>query len=419
MHRRYFLKVPLAAPVVLFASLLSHSAMSGSPDALSTVELQRASQFHISNLALSPPDISNAISENADAIELGRQLFFDEAMSSNNSVSCATCHIPENGFQDNKAVGEGVARGVRRTMPIAGAQWSPWFFWDGRKDSLWSQALGPLEDRKEHGATRAQLAKYVLSNYLDQYQSIFDNSAPHTASWPDIASPLVPGLAAENWNQLSSQGQHDINVVFANIGKVIAAYERTIRPNENRFDRYIAASLNTHPIDDNSAMSSEEIAGFRLFSGKAQCSTCHTGPRFTDDFFHNTGIPTPLGKVPDLGRYKVISQVLSDPFNCAGIYSDAGADSCAELKYMQTNARQFIGAFKTPSLRAVSQRSPYMHAGQIKTLEDVIEHYSRAGDALSGSLSNFNVKNGRVSELTPLNLNDAEKRQLVAFLKTL
>lgn len=419
MHRRYFHRLRLAAAVALSSSSLSLSAMSGSSYTLSDTELQLASQFHISNLALPPPDISNAISENPDAIELGRQLFFDESMSSNNAVSCATCHVPDHDFQDNKAVGEGIARGKRRTMPIAGAQWSPWFFWDGRKDSLWSQALGPLEDQKEHGATRAQLAKYVLNNYTDQYQSIFNYSAPRTAAWPDIASPLVPGQAAENWKQLSPQTQHDINSVFANIGKVIAAYERTIRPDENRFDRFIAASLNEHGTDDQSMMSSDELAGFRLFTGKAQCSTCHTGPRFTDDFFHNTGVPTPLGKVPDLGRYKVISQVLSDPFNCVGIYSDADAESCTELKYMQTNARQFIGAFKTPSLRSVAHRSPYMHAGQIKTLEGVIEHYSGARDSLSGSLLNFNVKNGRVSELAPLNLNSTEKKQLIAFLKTL
>ena len=107
------------------------------------------------------------------AVVLGRRLFDEVRFSSNQAVSCATCHAPERQFQDGLPVGQGVGTGSRRTMPIAGAAHSPWLFWDGRKDSLWSQALGPLEDAVEHGSNRTRIAQLLRRHYEAEYEALF------------------------------------------------------------------------------------------------------------------------------------------------------------------------------------------------------------------------------------------------------
>ena len=98
----------------------------------------------LASLPVAPTDPSNAVESNPEAVKLGRRLFSDARLSKNGEVSCASCHSPDKQFQDGLPLGKGVGTGARRTMPIAGAAHSPWLFWDGRKDSLWSQALGPL-----------------------------------------------------------------------------------------------------------------------------------------------------------------------------------------------------------------------------------------------------------------------------------
>jgi cytochrome c peroxidase len=165
-----------------------------------------------------------------------------------------------------------------------------------------------------------------------------------------------------------------------------------------------------------------EITGFRLFIGKGRCANCHSGPRLTDDFFHNTGVPfSPRVAGYDFGRALVLERITLDPFSCMGPFSDAPAESCKELRFMSKDAVLFEGAFKTPSLRGVAKRPPYMHAGQFQTLEQVINHYVDAPDPFSQvpDATGEIVPHGRHSELVPLSLTEAEKAQLVAFLKTL
>jgi cytochrome c peroxidase len=155
-------------------------------------------------------------------------------------------------------------------------------------------------------------------------------------------------------------------------------------------------------------LTAEEIAGLKLFIGKANCSTCHTGPRLTDDSFHNTGVPTVAGLPEDLGRKTGAKQVTADPFNCLGKFSDAGPEVCSELLFMVKDGPQLTRAYKPPSLRGAATRPPYMHSGQFATLEEVVDHYSRAPAAPSGG-----------TELHPLDLSERERQQLIAFLKTL
>ncbi len=290
-------------------------------------------------------------------------------------------------------------------MPIAGTAYSPWLFWDGRKDSQWAQALGPLESAAEHGTDRAYIAHLIETHYADQYAALF-GPFPTLAGVPEHASPNGLGAVLDNWLALDDTQADAINRVFANVGKAIAAYERTITPQPSRFDAYadrLAAGEDTSGI-----LTEQEEAGLRLFVGKGECTKCHNGPLLTDNFFHNTGIPAASDLPDDLGRSLAVDQVLADPFNCLGPYSDAGPGDCAELKYLAKADHDMIRAYKPPSLRGVASRPPYMHAGQIATLSEVLIHYNTAPTALDGH-----------SELSPLNFSPEELAALEALLGAL
>jgi len=207
---------------------------------------------------------------------------------------------------------------------------------------------------------------------------------------------------------LSAAQQDDINRVFSNTGKSIAAFERTLLPLENRLDRYVAAILVGQTPTGDATLTQQEIDGFKIFAGKGECIKCHNGPRFTDAFFHNTGVTSPQNPVVDFGRAQAIAQVEADEFNCLGPYSDADPAQCAELRFMSRDMHLFERAYKTPSLRGVADRPPYMHAGQLSDLPSVIEHYNRALPSVSGH-----------SELNPLGLSAKDKADLQAFLEVL
>ena len=197
--------------------------------------------------------------------------------------------------------------------------------------------------------------------------------------------------------------------MYANIGKAIAAYERRIGFTETRFDRYVSAELAGRQHDSASTLNADEAAGLRLFIGKASCVNCHNGPRFTDDHFHNTGVPLPSTPLPaDSGRSAGVRQALEGEFNCTSRYSDAKPEDCDELRFATTEGEELVRAYKTPSLRGVAERAPYMHAGQIETLSQVIAHYDRAPKSPAGH-----------SELRKLKLSGTERVQLEAFLRTL
>ncbi len=121
-----------------------------------------------------------------------------------------------------------------------------------------------------------------------------------------------------------------------------------------------------------------EVKGLRIFIGKGQCVTCHSGPLFTDQHFHNTGVPPRDPAKPDRGRAAAITNAQKDEFNCLGPFGDAKPAQCQERRFMATHDPALEGAFKTPSLRDVSLRPPYMHAGQFGSIEEVIAHYIKA-----------------------------------------
>ncbi len=387
---------------------------------LSPYDLKRVKEFALSSLPPLPTDSSNRIADNSQAAQLGEKLFFDPELSSNSAVSCSLCHLPNKGFQDGIPVGFGIEQVRRRTMPLRGIQWGNWFFWDGRKDSQWSQALGPLETPAEHGMTRDMVAREVLARYRREYESLF-GTAPDVTLWPYRVSPLVEGQEKAGWEATPENTKQEISLVFANVGKVLAAYQRTLLPEENRADRFFEASLKGATPKPEDKFTPDELAGFRLFTGKAKCDNCHSGPLYTDHFFHNTGVVIANPDKPDMGRAEVVKLIKEDEFSCLGPFSDAKPDECRELKFMSEDEVVFQGSFKTPSLRGVSLRPPYMHAGQIKTLEAVVEHYVARNDPFAEmpEMDGSANRHGSHNEAPMIELSEREKAQLVAFLKTL
>jgi len=257
-------------------------------------------------------------------IQLGRVLFFDKRMSRDGTLSCASCHDPNLSFSDGRAFARGIAgaEGTRNSPALINRGYGAVFFWDGRASSLEEQALQPITNPKELGNTIEVVERRI-------------------------------GLKR------------------ADIADALASYMRTIRSGDSRFDRYAAGQT--------SALNELEKEGLKVFRGKGGCSSCHIGPSFTDERFHNTGVAWQDGRLADEGRFAV-SEIERDR-----------------------------GAFKTPTLRDLSRTAPYMHDGSLATLDDVIELYSKGGRP-NPYLD---------TQIRPRDLTSNEKLALAAFLRTL
>jgi cytochrome c peroxidase len=218
---------------------------------------------------------------------------------------------------------------------------------------------------------------------------------------------------------MPAEARASANRVFANLGKAIAAYERTLRYDESRVDRYVKASLRQDGAGQQ-VLTPAEVNGLRAFIGSGQCVTCHNGPLFSDQHFHNTGVPQRDRAQPDLGRAAAVAQLARDEFNCLGPYSDADKlQGCQELRFLVAEDDPALkGAFKTPSLRNVALRPPYMHAGQLKTLPEVVAHYAKSPAATVGHSELAHAGQAH-AERQPIRLTDAQARDLVAFLQAL
>ena len=385
-------------------------------DTWSTADLDVLASLRISQVPPTPKDPSNSVELFPAAVDLGRRLFNDARFSRNHTISCASCHDPEKQFQDGLPVGHGVGEGVRRTMPVVDVAHSPWLFWDGRKDSLWAQALGPLEDAVEHGANRTRYVHLMRTHYRADYEAIFQ-PMPDLSRIAQDAGPVGTPDEKLAWASMTAKEREDVTRVFANIGKVIAAYEKTLTYGEAPFDRYVEGTIARVPAAQQ-ALTPNEVNGLRIFVGKGQCVSCHAGPLFTDQHFHNTGAPPRDPAKPDHGRATAIDKVQEDEFNCLGRFSDAKPDQCQELRFINTDKTSMDGAFKTPSLRNVALRPPYMHAGQFASLEQVIGHYINAPTAKLGH-SELSQGNSSHSERQPIRLSKQEVHDLASFLSTL
>lgn len=312
----------------------------------------------------------------------GHKLFFDQRLSNNGKVACSNCHIPSLFFTDGlKLATAGLATSRRHTPTIVGLSNSPWLLWDGSKDSLWSQALAPLENPKEHGSSRVEIVNVILTHHKETYEKVFGAPPNHL-------------------------GTNEINTVFVNIGKAIAAYEEKLHPKRSRFDRFVSALLNNSP-SARFILSSNEIAGLKVFISehKGRCIRCHNGPMFTNFEFASTLISDNSG---DNGREDGVTLVLNDEFNCYSKFSNISRNDCEELNFTKQSGNELKSAFKVPTLRNITYTAPYMHNGQLKTLKEVLTHYN--SPPISAKTH---------TDIIQLNLSSIELMQLEAFLSTL
>jgi cytochrome c peroxidase len=397
-------RIAVAAALLVTAALTTVAATRG--DRWADQDLDTLRSLSLSEREPLPVDPTNRVADDSRAIELGEKLFFDTRLSSNGQVSCATCHVAAREFQDGTPLAHGVGTTDRRTMPVAGTAYSPFLFWDGRKDSQWAQALGPLESAVEHGGSRAQYAHVIAEHYRDEYERMF-GPLPDLTVIPRFAGPVPDPAARAAWEAMPDEQRVAVTQVYVNIGKSIAAYERRLQHGPSRFDRYVDALLKTGRAPED-VLTHDEVAGLRLFIGKANCTQCHNGPLLTNNEFHNTGVPAAANGKPDHGRTTGAKGVLADEFNCRSRWSDAKGSQCSELEFLVSEGHTLERAFKVPSLRNVAERAPYMHAGQFASLDEVVAHYNRAPVAPEGH-----------NELKPLRLNEREVQQLVAFLRAL
>jgi cytochrome c peroxidase len=269
---------------------------------------------------------------------LGKALYFDPRLSGNQNMNCASCHNPSFGWEapQRGAVGAPGTVPPRNAPTILNQAWSgPHYFWDGRADSLEAQAQGDITSKAEMNMPLPELVQRLQD--ISEYN---------------------------NWFGIVFPGE---GVTAATIAKALATYERTVVSGYAPFDAWIDG--------DQQAVTDSAKRGFQLFTGKANCSACHTGWNFTDHRFHDIGLDT-----TDIGRAKV-----------------------------EPNNPQAKHAFKTPSLRDITQRAPYMHDGSVSDLSSVVAHYLSGGE-----------KRPSISpQLRRVKLSAEEFNDLIEFMKTL
>ncbi len=344
-------------------------------------ELAVLKSLWIGSLQPNRQPLENRVAQEVQAV-LGHRLFFDPNLSANKRVSCASCHEPERYFTDGRKLAQGLGDVQRNTPSLVGVAYNHWFYWDGRRDSLWSQAIVPIEALNEMGSTRLELVRDIARqpDYRQAYEALF-GPLPKTvvlANLPKRASPIGDATARVAWSQIPTRSKRLINEAFANIGRSIAAYERQLEPGPSRFDRYVEAQLSGDSAAAETILTADEVAGTKLFiSGQTRCLTCHNGPLMTNQGFHNIGTGVFDGETPDFGRMLGMQAVLMAEFNCRGRYSGRPPATCDKLRFMNRTEIQGMmrGAFKVPGLRNVAHTAPYMHDGQLANLIAVVQHY--------------------------------------------
>lgn len=346
----------------------------------------------LSPLPPPPRDPSNEVDENPKAIVLGKILFFDKRLSRHGNMACATCHVPSKSYTDGLALGTKAVPLSRHTPSLINVAYNRWFFWDGRADSLWSQALEPIENSREMGGSRVSVASTIANDAaLSQlYESVF-HTTPAGAKHGDLV-------------------QDDVTGTFVKAGKAIAAFESRLLVNDSPFDEFVKDIRANDDIAAKKVLSPSAIRGFKIFVGRGQCITCHSGPNFSDGEFHNTRLAPPNGLYAiDSARLGGVERLLKNPFNLLGGYNKSQYHGLTP--YTQPKP-EFWGLYKTPSLRNVAGEAPYMHRGQMRSLKEVVQFYSTFRGAARPDHHQEQV-------LQPLNLNTTEVNDLISFLKSL
>jgi len=315
------------------------------------------------------PEIPEDNPVTAAKIELGQKLYFDPRLSQDDTISCATCHDPRKGFADARKVSLGVggSAGVRNSPTVLNAAYFDEQFWDGRVATLEDQAVGPP---------------------LNPVEMAMPN--------PEEIEKKLRGIA--EYGPLFEKAFESPGITYKRMGQAIASFERTLLSFSAPIDRFLAG--------DATAISPVALKGWVLFNSKARCNLCHGHvsemPTFSDNLYHNLGVGAEAPAFAELAQRAAAAE---------GDLPALTDDLRAHLlgRFLVTQQKADIGAFKTPGLRNVELTAPYMHDGSEATLEAVVEFYNKGGAA-----------NPFLDELMqPLNLTDEEQAQLVEFLKAL
>lgn len=323
-----------------------------------------------------PPGDFKAQSQPSHMVETGRRLFFDRRLSSDGTVSCATCHKPELAFTDARPVALGVQgrQGTRNTPSLLNVAFERELFWDGRSRTLELQALAPLNNPREHNlASEEHLASIVRADpqYRREFVDLFDIQAAAISA--------------------------------SHIGEVLAAYQRTLLAGDSPFDMYFYGG-------DRTALTDSAVRGLDLFRGRARCAGCHEiGEKyalFTDQKYHASIRQLPEAATKDLSRVAQELVAYSKAGNRQAIDEAITGDKNVSAlgRFAVTLNPADVGLFKTPSLRNVALTAPYLHDGSYKTLKEVVE----AELYVRGAAVNY-----------PIVLTSDEKEDLVAFLQAL
>jgi cytochrome c peroxidase len=382
----------------------------------------------LSPLPAPPPDTTNRWADDPRAALLGQRLFFEPgysgrlavgddgnngglgAMGEAGRVSCQSCHRGD-GLDDRRSRPGNVSLGAdylgRNAPTLLDSSQYRWVNWAGRFSAQWELPLAVAENPKNMNSDRLRVAHVLYDKYRADYEAIFgpmDPGLADPARFPPTGKPKAATAPDGAWEGMAEADRQLVNRTFVNFGKVLEAYVRRLSSGRSRFDDYVAGHEWT--------LSADEVEGLRLFIGKAGCVKCHAGPHLSDDQFHDIGVAQAGAHAPasDLGRFTDVAALMASPFNSAGAFSDdphAGRlDGLAA-----TPSPELQGQFRTPSLRNVATTAPYMHAGQLATLEEVVDFYDRGGDAPAAGTKDPMIR--------PLELSPPEKAQLVAFLRTL
>jgi cytochrome c peroxidase len=459
------LELPQAAVVLVVLALFGCGVRAASPTAdppdggsgasggasderpsFTSDELATLATLSPATLPPAPADVSNRYADDPRAAAFGQKLFFETAFSGKlldgdndggsstlglkgeaAKVSCASCHIPSAGFLDDRTLGKQISLaagwGLRRTPSLLDVGQARLLMWDGRHDTLYNQPFGPIESTVEMNSSRLFTAQQIRALYRADYEGLFGPLPPlddaqrfpklgadKTGCQPSTVDPKLtcngskhgmPGDAAE-FDSLSPADQDAVTQVVVNMGKALGAYERLLTCGPGRFDQW----MNGHA----DALSPAEQRGAKLFVGRGQCATCHSGPFLSDQKFHNVGLkPTVVAAVfidtDDHGAAVGLLAAQSDPLNVRGKFSD-GDDG----RLPSTPPSNAEGSFRTPSLRCAARRPTFMHTGQLRGLADTVAFFSRGGDQFGYP---------GVKEITELSLSGEEQQDLVAFLGTL
>lgn len=381
-------------------------------------DLEHARTLALGPLPPLPDDPTNAWADDPTAAWYGRYLFYDPRLSGNSDFACSTCHDPLQGWGDGLRLSEAAGTAKRHAPTLWNVGHQRWFFWDGRCDSLWCQAIQPIEADVEMAGSRLQLAHAIAGNAdLKQgYEAIFgampdlsDGSRFPAAGRP-VDDPEHPHAVA--WASMTEADQDTVNHILANVAKAIAAFERTLVTGETPVDRYVAAYADGDADGMDAALSPEAQAGLALFVGEGECTLCHSGPLMSNLEFHSVGLGERTWLDPtDVGRYDGITALRADPFNAGGVYSDAPDGEAAGRLGRLVQTTEQLGIFKTPGLRDVAASPPYMHGGHFETLTEVVDHYNELDEQIIvGHLETF---------MLPRDWDEAQVASLVAFLEAL